>query len=638
MLKLTRLEQNPIITPDPSQSWQAKATFNGNVLAEEKNIHLVFRALSDTQLHLGKQLQISSIGYTQSTDGIAFGTKRQLISPDQEWDQFGCEDPRLTKIDDQYFVFYTALGEYPFSPAKIRIGVAVFSNFETAPIKHLVTPFNSKAMTLFPERINNQYVALLTFNTDLPPAHIGLAVFDKLDDIWSPSYWQEWYRQAASHTLPIERINSDQIEVGATPILLPEGWLVIYAHIRHYPTPEKRIFGIEALLLDRNDPAKIIARTQDFLMQAEEQYETQGMINQVVFPSGAMIKDNRLFIYYGAADTTCCVASCSLPDLLSVLDYSKVIVPKVKRLNTQPLLSPISIHEWEAKAVFNPAAYDDGEHFHLIYRAMSPDNTSVFGYARTADGKTIEDRSEMPIYVPRIEAEVKKNVGGNSGCEDPRLTLIDNKLYMCYTAYDGVHSPRVALTSIFLDDFLKKDFNWDEPVLISPPGIDDKDATIFPEKINGKYMIIHRIQNAIVLDTVDSLDFDGKTTWLRTLAYISARETYWDNDKIGACSAPLRTDLGWLLFYHGVSRFSHEYRVGAMLLKLDDPAIVLARTDWPILEAIAPYEKQGIVKNVVFPCSVILRHDLLYFFYGGADTVVSSATLSLSVLLNYLKV
>ena len=634
MISFKRDSHNPILKPNSKNFWESQAVFNGSVIKDEK-YRMAYRALSDTQDWLGRQLSLSTIGYGESSDGIIFTNRKQFITPEMAWEKFGCEDPRITKIDNEYFVFYTALSDYPFSPGAIKIGLAHFSDFNGSIEKHLVTPFNSKAMTLLPEKINGKYAALLTIHTDLPPSQIGLALFDRKEDMWSEEYWRNWYQNLKEHILPLRRMNSDQIEVGACPIATDYGWLLIYAHIQHYHNPNYKIFGIEAALLDRNNPQKILARTDSPIMIPQEEYELRGSVPNIVFPSGALMEGDTISLYYGATDTTCCVATCLLQSLVKEIKKNSPVVLKAQKPLNAPLLTPIVDHPWEAKAVFNPAAFYDGNEIHLLYRAMSSDNTSVIGYAKSSDGLSISKRLEIPAYVPRAEFEIKKNPGGNSGCEDPRITQIENKLYMCYTAFDGVNPPRVALTSINVTDFVNNNFNWADPVLISPPGMDDKDAAIFPEKINGKYVIIHRIQNSIVIDFVDTFNFK-EDNWLRSVEYIPPRGHSWDSEKIGLSAPPLKTAAGWILLYHGVSKISHHYRIGAMLLHPKDPSCILSRTPWPILEAELPFEQEGIVKNVVFPCGAVVKDDTLFIYYGGADTVVCVATLSFSSLLNYL--
>jgi predicted GH43/DUF377 family glycosyl hydrolase len=110
----------------------------------------------------------------------------------------------------------------------------------------------------------------------------------------------------------------------------------------------------------------------------------------------------------------------------------------------------------------------------------------------------------------------------------------------------------------------------------------------------------------------------------------------WDSKKVGLSTPPIKTKSGWLLFYHGISD-NGTYRVGALLLDLSDPTIVLSRSALPLFEPVEPYEIKGVVERVVFPCGVILKKGLLYIYYGGADSVVGVATAKLSDVLKTLK-
>ncbi|HTE48867.1 MAG TPA: glycosidase, partial [Candidatus Paceibacterota bacterium] len=272
---------------------------------------------------------------------------------------------------------------------------------------------------------------------------------------------------------------------------------------------------------------------------------------------------------------------------------------------------------------------------HILYRTLSNDNTSYIGYASTRDGVNIDLRLPEPIYGPREDFESKKISGGNSGCEDPRLTKIGKNIYMCYTAFDGIGPPRVAITSITERDFLQKNWKWEKPILITPEGFDDKDTCIFPEKTKGQYFILHRVGNELCGDYLKSLDFK-KDTVKKCIRIIGPRINSWDSSKVGICAPPMKTKNGWLLLYHGVSKSHNTYRVGAVLLDLADPAIVLSRTTDPIFEPKELYEKVGVVNNVVFPCGMAMIGDLLYIYYGGADTVVGVATIELDIVLKAL--
>jgi predicted GH43/DUF377 family glycosyl hydrolase len=210
---------------------------------------------------------------------------------------------------------------------------------------------------------------------------------------------------------------------------------------------------------------------------------------------------------------------------------------------------------------------------------------------------------------------------------------------MTYVAYDGHSHPRVALSSIHIDNFLKQKWDWKKPVLISPPYIVDKNACILPEKINGKYVIFHRVFPNILIDFVDDLDFDGKTRWLTGQYKIPTRalSSDWDSLKVGCGPPPLKTKDGWLLIYQAVgANDESRYKIGAMLLDLNDPTKVLARTKQPILEPVATYENEGCKSGVVYPCGAVIINDRLFIYYGGADMVICVASTKLNHFLEEL--
>ena len=326
----------------------------------------------------------------------------------------------------------------------------------------------------------------------------------------------------------------------------------------------------------------------------------------------------------------------------------------LERFEGNPLLRPDDKHRWETKGSFNPAAIYEGGKVHILYRAVGETDVSVLGYASSVDGLHINERLDEPVYIPRepfegvnpsqphISREPDIYIsggGGAGGCEDPRLTRIGEKVYMTYVAYDGHSHPRVALSSIHIDDFLNKKWNWKKPVLISTPYIVDKNACILPEKIDGKYVIFHRVFPNILIDLVDDLNFDGKTRWLEGQFKIPTRalSSDWDNLKVGCGPPPLKTREGWLLIYQAVgSNDESRYKIGAMLLDLKDPTRVLARTKAPILEPIMPYENEGWKAGVVYPCGAVIISDHLFVYYGGADTVVCVASVKLEPFLEQL--
>lgn len=628
MAAARRSRENPILIPDPDLAWESQATFNPSV-AETKDgkVHLLFRAAGAKQSVDGAEVEISSIGHAAGTNAVHFGAHTQLVAPAEPWERYGCEDPRVTEFEGRFYIFYTAVSQ--FSADGIKVAVAITRDFKTIEERHLVTPFNAKAMALFPERVNGKVAALLTVNTDRPPAKICLALFDSIEEIWSKAYWDEWYAHFQDHELPIEQNDkSDQVEVGSAPVKTKDGWLIFYSYIYNYFSPPP-IFGIQAALLDLKDPQKIVGEVKRPFIVPQEEYEFYGRVPHIVFPSGALLRGPDVYVYYGAADTTSCVAMFKKKDLLEQLVFTAR--RQLRRFEGNPIIAPISEHPWESQATFNPAAIYEGGTVHILYRAMSGDNTSVVGYASSPDGVDINERLPEPIYTPCADFEQKKVPGGNSGCEDPRITKIGDRIYMCYTAYDGKDPPRVAFTSIAVNDFLAHRWKWKEPILISPPGMDDKDAAVFPKTFDGKYVFLHRLGSEIWIDRVDNLEFD-EGRFLKGDVLMRPRDTAWDSKRIGISAPPIETKYGWLLLYHGISRRTGHYNVRAALLDKHDPSKVLYRTHDPLIEPTPAYEKQGIVPNVVFPCgAVIVRHDL-YVYYGAADKVVGVASIDVDLL------
>lgn len=626
--------ENPFLTPNPLHPWEAMATFNGCPVRVGQKIVLLYRALSVPHYHASAQteLMVSDIGRAESRDGTTFIKSERFVVPEEPWERYGCEDPHVTCVGNRCFVFYTALSRYPFQAEGIRVGVAVTDRrLLRVRAKYLVTPFNAKAMVLFPQQMQGKWWVLFTLNPDKPPPSLAFAELERLEDLWDPAYWEKWQAQASPRTLSLLRSNRDHIEVGAPPVPLPEGWLLFYAYIHDYHDPARRLFTVEAVLLDREDPTRIIGQTRAPLLVPEMWYELYGLVPKVVFPSGALLlNQNSVRLYYGAADTTCAAADFDLPTLRTLLTPSRRVLPRFQRAPNNPILEPNPTHQWEAKAVFNPAAIRLGDTTHLLYRALSEDNTSTFGYATTRDGFTINYRHPEPVYVPRAPFEQKRVPNANSGVEDPRLTRFGNTLYMFYTAFDGQNPPRVAFTSISVKDFLNQRWRWAPPTLLTAPECDDKDAFLWPQKVRGKFLIVHRRGIDIDYGFTDALPPKGG--WLEETRWIANRVGWWDGKKVGGASPPVKTKKGWIMLYHGVSD-DGVYRVGAVLLDKRDPTRILARTVFPLFEPEAPYEKEGVVRNVVFPCGNVLVNDTLFIYYGGGDRVVGVTTIALHDLL-----
>jgi len=628
MFTVTREKENPLLSPDEKHPWEAAAAFNWCPTKDGRVTHALYRALSEPDLLDGQHRSVSVIGHCTSKDGVHFSDRKPFIVPEYDFEKYGCEDARVTKLGTNYYIFYTALSNYPFNADGIRVAMAVTKDFKKIEKKALVTPFNAKAMALFPAKIGKKIAALITVNTDHPPADICYVEFDNEEQISSPDFWNAWKARMGDFALPLRRRDGDQVELGAPPLKTAKGWLVFYSHIQRYGTGDTT-FGVEAVLLDLKNPRRIIGRTKGSIMAPEAFYEKVGMGPNIIFPSGALLKRGNVELYYGASDTQCAIARIPLFNLLNALSPEKH--PLLSRSPKNPILVPRKDVQWEARGTLNPAAIDIDGSVHILYRAVDSDNVSTIGYARSHDGMTIDERSDKPVYVPRADFDRR-------GCEDPRISRIGDRIYMAYTGFDGSR-PRVAITSIKERDFLDKKWDWDPPAVLSPDSVDDKDACILPGMVqpqnapHGKeYLIIHRVSDNICGDYVPTLDFE-KQKIDKCIDIMAPRRGMWDGWKVGISAPPVKTEHGWLLIYHGVST-TPTYRIGAALLDRDDPTIVIARAALPILEPLMPYERDGgPVHNVVFPCGMVERDGTLYIYYGGADYCTNVATAKLSDIL-----
>jgi predicted GH43/DUF377 family glycosyl hydrolase len=299
----------------------------------------------------------------------------------------------------------------------------------------------------------------------------------------------------------------------------------------------------------------------------------------------------------------------------------------MKRYKGNPILEPKEENAWESRLVFNAAALHLKDRVHILYRAMGNDGISRIGYASTSDGYRIDYRSSTPIFEPKEQVE-------HNGCEDPRLTLLNDEVVMAYTALSELdpsqlyHGPlyQIALTSIGVEDFLNREWKWNARTLPFT-GIRNKDAALFPRRINSKYVMLHRFDPDICVAYSSDLE-----TWCNIRSILGPRIRSWDSWKIGAAGPPIEINEGWLMIYHGVS-FERVYSLGVALLDKINPETVLYRPEIPILVPAKDYERMGKVPNVVFSCGNVLIDDEVLVYYGGADSVLCVATYELSELL-----
>ncbi len=288
---------------------------------------------------------------------------------------------------------------------------------------------------------------------------------------------------------------------------------------------------------------------------------------------------------------------------------------RLQRYPHNPILLPNPVHAWEALNVFNAAVVYHNGLFHMLYRAQGLDYVSHIGYAVSEDGFHWS-RLDRPVLSPREPWEAR-------GVEDPRITHLDGVFYMTYTGYSarGTRAAMARSTNLI---------TWERMGIILP-NENNKDHTLFPEKINGRYALLHRRPPDIWLAYSDDL-----VHWTDHRIIMRPRPGTWEHLKIGAGGPPIKTPVGWLIVYHAVDA-RHVYRLGAALLDLEDPSLVRHRSPEPILEPEETWEVKGDVPNVVFACANVVVDGTLYVYYGGADRVMAVATCPLDDLLAYLQ-
>jgi len=310
----------------------------------------------------------------------------------------------------------------------------------------------------------------------------------------------------------------------------------------------------------------------------------------------------------------------------------------LEKAEGNPIIQPNEDNPWEAWQVFNPGAVLIDEKVHLIYRAVGQDGISRFGYASSENGLDIKERLSYPIFKHKLK-KVSFNYysfasgGSFGGSEDPRLTRVGKEptLYILYTACD--EGLRIGLTSIKIVDFLQKKWKWSSPKLISPPGQLHKNWVIFPEKIAGKYAILHSINPEISIAYLNSLNFK-KGEYINSFYSGEGNKKSWDNWIRGAGPPPLKTKYGWLLFYHAMDKNDPgKYKVGAMILDLNQPEKILYRSKKPILEPEKDYEMNGFKAGVAYASGAAIKENNLLLYYGAADSYICAAQANLEALL-----
>lgn len=354
------------------------------------------------------------------------------------------------------------------------------------------------------------------------------------------------------------------------------------------------------------------------------------------------------------------------------------MTPLFIRCPENPIVVPGG-YDWRMAATFNPGVIrDEDGRFYLYERTagqLRPFHCYI-GLLDSDDGIHFTQVGTQPVFTPEMAGSSYGSV------QDPRVVKIDGAYYMTYAFRPFAWSsnptgvgvpeshesdfPGVERAPIVTDSGSKNVSNarpdnmtrsgiavsqdrvhWQHHVWATPPDMDDRDVILFPEKINDRFALLRRPLQWVGPEYGTEhpgiwLSFsEDLQTWTPP-TLIARPEFAWEDNRIGGSTPPLRTPKGWLVLYHGVETQDARlrrvcYRVGALLLDLDDPTRVLARTSRPLMEPETYYERFGLyIPNVIFPTANVVKDGLLYLYYGVCDTAIALATTPLEELVDYI--
>lgn len=329
---------------------------------------------------------------------------------------------------------------------------------------------------------------------------------------------------------------------------------------------------------------------------------------------------------------------------------------KITRCPKNPIVTP-GKYDWRKITVFNPAVILENGKFYMYERTggnLRPFKCYI-GLLESDDGINFTHVKDEPVLTPDMFGFPYGSV------QDPRIVKIDGLYYMTYalrpcamsysptglgvpdsfiTEYpDGWGKPEHYLTRsgiVVSDDLI----NFRQVCYTTPLDINDRDNVLFPEKINGRFALLRRPEEYIGPEygtdkpSIWITYSDDLLEWSEP-ELVAVPENEWEGKKIGASTPPIKTPKGWLTLYHGVDA-ENVYRVGAMLLDLENPAKVIARAKSFIMEPEEYYEKFGLfIPNVIFPTANVVKDGIVYIYYGCTDTSIGLATVPLEELVDF---
>jgi len=299
MAIIKRYKNNPILTKD-DVPYPVATVHNAAVIKYNNKYIMIFRS------HMENGRSILGIAY--SDDGFKFEVdKKPFMIPAKhgifkEYEEYGIEDPRITFIDEEYLITYSA-----YSRCGVRVALAKTKDFKKVERFSLITEADYRNVVIFPEKINGLYVRLDRPHSQMIPWSIWISYSPDL------KFWGE-----SKLIMKPAQYHWDEVKIGpgATPIKTKHGWLNIYHGV--FQTMGGNIYRLGVALHDLKDPSRIIGVGDNWILQPEEPYEVTGYVHNVVFSCGAVPEDDGFVkIYWGGADSVMCVGTAKIDDLVN---------------------------------------------------------------------------------------------------------------------------------------------------------------------------------------------------------------------------------------------------------------------------------------------------------------------------------
>lgn len=292
-----------------------------------------------------------------------------------------------------------------------------------------------------------------------------------------------------------------------------------------------------------------------------------------------------------------------------------------KRYGKNPIIVPDTEKNYEKDATYNPCAILHENKIYLIYRAENKPKNAVsqLCLAVSEDGYNFEKYDDNPIIRPTMPEEKR-------GCEDPRITKIEDTFYLTYTAYDGKHPERSE--NIYTALATSKDmFNWEKKGIILK---DIKAAAIFPEKIDDKYFMFIGGKTIKIGTSTDLINWDVDKEPI-----LDKRKDKFDGKYVEAGPSPFIFKDKLVLFFNTADE-EFKFHPSLALLDKNNPRKVIYRADKPLMTPTENYEVKGKVNNVIFGSGLVEFNGTYFYYYGAADKVIALATVSKEDMEEYL--